>query len=406
MKKLFIYIAVLLVLIPSTGFALENPADVTGGSENAPKSAADDSDYGSTLQDTLFNTDLSGLEGQYSEYLEKLSGQNAGDMVANLANGDFTSVSPGGVLAAVMSQFLYGIRDNIPIMVQVLVILLIMSILKQLSSNLGNNTQSVSNAAYYVGYIIICGLIVSIIFNIFSMGRDVVQSISTFTEYLTPILFTLLTAIGGFTSASVLQPAITAFTGGVTQIITYYIFPALIVDMVFVLIGNISSNLNLKGFSSLIDSVIKWSLGIIFIVFLGIVAIQGAGAGLFDGISIRTAKYTISESIPIVGGMFSESVDTVVACSALVKNAVGITGLLIIVSMILAPVINLVINIFLFKILSAVSSPFSDKRSIEMIDGTSNVIVLLLVTVLTIGVMAFILVGILMGVGNINMMMR
>jgi stage III sporulation protein AE len=203
-----------------------------------------------------------------------------------------------------------------------------------------------------------------------------------------------------------LQPAITAFTGGVTQIITYYIFPALIVDMVFVLVGNLSSNMNLKGFSSLIDSVIKWSLGIIFIVFLGIVAIQGAGAGLFDGISIRTAKYTISESVPIVGGMFSESIDTVVACSALVKNAVGITGLLIIVAIILTPAINLIINIFLFKILSAISSPFSDKRSIEMIDGTSNVIVLLLVTVLTIGVMAFILVGILMGVGNINMMMR
>lgn len=91
-------------------------------------------------------------------------------MIADLSNGDFTSVSPGGVLAALLSQFLYGIRDNIPIMVQVLVILLIMSVLKQLSSSLGNNTQSVSNAAYYVGYIIICGLIVSIVFNIFSMA--------------------------------------------------------------------------------------------------------------------------------------------------------------------------------------------------------------------------------------------
>jgi stage III sporulation protein AE len=405
MKKILICIVVMIMLIPSTGFAAENAAqDSTDGSQDA--FGVSDGDFESALNDTLFNTDLSGLQGKYSEYLEKISGQNAADMIADLSNGDFTSVSPGGVLAAVLGQFLYGIRDNIPIMVQILAILLIMSILKQMTDNLGNNTQSVSSAAYYVGYIIICSLIVSIVFSIFNTGRDVVQTVSTFTEYLTPILFTLLTAIGGFTSASVLQPAITAFTGGVTQIITYYIFPALIVDMVFVLVGNLSSNMNLKGFSSLIDSVIKWSLGIIFIVFLGIVAIQGAGAGLFDGISIRTAKYTISESVPIVGGMFSESIDTVVACSALVKNAVGITGLLIIVAIILTPAINLIINIFLFKILSAISSPFSDKRSIEMIDGTSNVIVLLLVTVLTIGVMAFILVGILMGVGNINMMMR
>ncbi|MEI6101068.1 MAG: stage III sporulation protein AE, partial [Eubacteriales bacterium] len=313
---------------------------------------------------------------------------------------------PGGVLAAVFGMLITGVRNNIPVMVQILVILLIMSILKQLNTNLGGSGQTVSGTAQYVGYIIICGLIISIVYSIFNSGREVVQTVSNFTEYLTPVLFTLLNAIGGFTSASILKPAVTAFTGGIAQIIILYIFPALIINIIFVFIGNLSSNLNLKGFSSLIDSLIKWSLGIIFIVFLGMVAIQGVGAGLFDGISIRTAKYTIDRTIPVVGGMFSESVDTVVACSALVKNAVGITGLLTILGIMVTPAINMIINIFLLRILSAICAPFSDERSVEMLNGTTNVITLLLVTVLTIGVMAFLLVGILMGVGNINMMMR
>lgn len=405
MKKWLILIVLAVCLFPSLGFAAPSPAASATPSPSASQNASGDAVFEAELRDTLFKTDLSGLEGKYNEYLKSLSGQDAQGMVYALSNGDFSSLSPGTVLAAVFGQILSGVRENIPVMVQILVILLVMSVLTQLNSNLGGG-QSVSGAARYVGYIIVCGLIISIVVNIFNSGRDVVQAVSSFTEYLTPVLFTLLNAIGGFTSASILKPAVTAFTGGIAQVIILYVFPALIINMVFVFIGNLSSNLNLKGFSSLVESLIKWSLGIISIVFLGLVVIQGVGAGLFDGISIRTAKYTIDRTVPVVGGMFSESVDTVVACSALVKNAVGITGLVTIIAILAAPMVNMVINIFLLKILSAVCAPFSDERSVEMLNGTTSVITLLLVTVMTIGIMAFILVAILMGVGNINMMMR
>lgn len=398
MKRIIILILLILIMIPSAGHA------AAVGSETAPSHSADVV-FDEIMRDTLFSTDLSDLESSYNEYLKNISGKNAKDMVYSLAQGDFSSVSPGAVLQAVFSQMLYGVRDNIPVMAQILAILLIMSILNQLNTNLGGG-DSVSGVSQYVGYIIVCGLIVSIVYGIFNSAREAVQALSSFTEYVTPVLFTLLSAIGGFTSAAVLKPAVAAFTGGIAQVVILYVFPALIVNIVFVLVGNLSANINLKGFSSLVASMVKWSLGIISIVFLGMVAIQGAGAGLFDGISIRTAKYALDNSIPVVGGMFSESIDTVVACSALVKNAVGITGLCVIAAMLLMPAVNMIINIFLLKVLSAVCAPFGDGRSIEMINGAAGVITLLLVTVMTIGVMAFILIGILMGVGSMNLMMR
>jgi stage III sporulation protein AE len=404
MKRWLLIAFVFILVFPSLGFAAKSAPDDTGAQDVFGASAPPD--MKGAMNDALGSADLSGLGGEYGEYLKRITGEDAGEMVYDFTSGDFSSLSAGDMLSAVFGQLFSGIRDNIPVLVQVLVILLILSVLKQLSSNLMSGTQSVSGAAYYVGYIIVCGLIVSIVYNIFGMGREVINTVAAFTEYVTPVLFTLLTAIGGFASASVLQPAIAAFTGGVTQLVTYFIFPALIVNIVFVLVGNLSSNLNLKGFSTLIGSVIKWSMGIIFIVFLGIVAIQGAGAGLFDGISIRTAKYTLDKTVPVVGGMFSESVDTIVASSALVKNAVGLTGLLIIGSILLSPAVTLTVNIFMFKILSAITAPFSDKRTTEMLDGTASVIILLLVAVITVGVMAFILIAILLGVGNVNMMMR
>ena len=39
----------------------------------------------------------------------------------SLANGDFSSLSPGTVLQALLAQLFAGVRDNIPVMVQILV---------------------------------------------------------------------------------------------------------------------------------------------------------------------------------------------------------------------------------------------------------------------------------------------
>ena len=143
-----------------------------------------------------------------------------------------------------------------------------------------------------------------------------------------------------------------------------------------------------------------------FIVFLGIVSIQSISAANYDGISIRTAKYTIDKSIPYVGGMFSESLDSIVAYSSIIKNAVGVTGLIVTAAIVLLPGIQIILHIFLLKILNALSMPFESSASATLISGLTSSFLLLLITMLTVALMVFILIAMIVGVGNINLMMR
>ena len=62
------------------------------------------------------------------------------------------------------------------------------------------------------------------------------------------------------------------------------------------------------------------------IVFLGVMAIKGLSGAAIDGITFKTAKYTIDKMVPVIGGMFSDSLDTLMACGLMVKNGVGIVG--------------------------------------------------------------------------------
>ncbi|MEI6101374.1 MAG: hypothetical protein WCP73_05995, partial [Eubacteriales bacterium] len=99
MKKWLICIVLFIVLIPSFGFAATpapSAAPAPSSSASAKSRAQEDADFNAALQDTLFHTDLSGLEGKYDDYLKGLSGKTTQDMVYAVANGDFSSLSPGG----------------------------------------------------------------------------------------------------------------------------------------------------------------------------------------------------------------------------------------------------------------------------------------------------------------------
>ncbi len=50
-----------------------------------------------------------------------------------------------------------------------------------------------------------------------------------------------------------------------------------------------------------------------------------------DGVAIRAAKYAVDNFVPVVGGMFSDTMDTLVGCTLIVKNALGVAAVLVLI---------------------------------------------------------------------------
>ena len=90
--------------------------------------------------------------------------------------------------------------------------------------------------------------------------------------------------------------------------------------------------------------------------------VQGIASATYDGVSIKAAKYAISNSIPIVGGFLRDGFDIVVAGSVLIKNSVGIACLFGFLIMIISPVIKMSVFSLMLKGCSAIVEPISDPR--------------------------------------------
>ena len=89
--------------------------------------------------------------------------------------------------------------------------------------------------------------------------------------------------------------------------------------------------------------------------FTGYLAISGAVSSAADAVTAKAAKAAISAALPVVGGIVSNAAGAVVAGAGLVRNSVGVLGLLAVLSVILGPFIALGARYLLYKAASVLA---------------------------------------------------
>ncbi len=397
MRNVCIVLAIFIcfMLAPKTALAID---DVEKAIEE---------EMSDNIERALSTADLHEIESYYNEYAMELKAiTGSADLRSFL-----TMLVEGGagldfncVFSMVIDSLFTGVNKSLPVIVQIIVVALVFSVITHFKPSFGSS--GVSKAAQTAQYVIIGTMTIGILVSAFSIGTQTITKMTAFTADFFPLLITLLTALGGITSSAILSPATVFLTTGVSIFYKSFILPFIIVLTVFTIINHFSSSVKLNGFCALIKSVIKWGIGISFTIFLGIIAIQGLLGSTFDGLSIKTAKYTIDKFVPIIGGMFSDSVDVLISCSLLIKNAVGIAGIIIIVGVVMTPVFAILAHYFLFKLAGAVLEPVAGSNMGQFAQDAADVLLLLFAAVMAAAIMFFITTAVIIGAGNANVMLR
>ena len=220
--------------------------------------------------------------------------------------------------------------------------------------------------------------------------KEIIGSLRNFVSIISPILLTLMVASGGNVSATLYKPTVAFLSNGITEIILSIVLPLVMAIFIFNVISSFIENTRFNRTIELVSSIIKWVLGISFTVFTVFLSIQGIGASSIDGISLRVTKYTISNSVPIIGGFISGGFDIVVAGSALIKNAVGIGGLIFTFYLLISPLIYILAFSLILKFIGAILEPLSSLKFTNFFFGLSKTLELLLACIIGVFFMVFI----------------
>lgn len=127
---------------------------------------------------------------------------------------------------------------------------------------------------------------------------------------------------------------------------------------------------------------------------------------MWIGITSKTTKAIVSSAIPVVGKILGDAVDTVVGGGIILKNAIGLVGVIVVIGTCIIPIIKLSILTISYKLLATVSQPIADTKIVSLLDQIGDVFKILLAILSSISFMLIIGTALVLKISNSGMMYR
>jgi len=327
------------------------------------------------LRDILFNTEGKGFNFNFSQ----------------LFNG-------------ALRYFFQEVVSNLHLLAKLLVLAVIYSLLRNLQTSFAGTT--VSKMAYLVCYLAVMGLAIGSFKLALTTGKEAIDQMVGFMQAVVPALLTILAAMGSLVSVSIFQPLTVMIISLIGTLMGSIVLPLICISAVLTLIGYISPDFPLSRLAGLFKDGALALLGLFLTIFGGAVLLQGAVSSIADGVSLQTAKFATSTFIPVVGGMFSDALEMVLGCSLLIRNALGGIGVLAILLICLFPALKIISLILTYRLAAALLQPIGDGNLVNCLSSIGNSLILIFAVLAVVSLMFFLLLTVLVGVGNIAVMMR
>lgn len=294
--------------------------------------------------------------------------------------------------------------DGLSVLGSILAIVVIHSILKSVSESLENDT--ISKLIYYVQYILIVTIIMMNFSDIVQVVKDTCNNLVGFMNILIPLLISLMIYTGSIATSGILEPIILFLINFIGNMIQTIIIPIVLIFTSLIVISKISDNVQIYKLSKFLKSGVVWFFGIILTIFVGVISLEGTLSSSVDGITAKTTKAVVSSAVPVVGKILGDAVDTVLGCGIILKNAVGLIGVIVVVGICIIPILKLGILTMAYKLMSAICEPIADKNITSLLEQIGDVYKIFLAILCSISVMLIVGTALVVKISNTGMMYR
>lgn len=229
-----------------------------------------------------------------------------------------------------------------------------------------------------VGALAITAISVSDVHALIGMGQGALTHMEGFAKVLLPTMALATAASGSPGGAAARQLATMLFSNVLMSVITHLLLPLVYAYIAACVAHAAMGNDGLKRIAGALKWVVTAILTVLLIGFVGYLTVSGVIAGTADAVAVKTAKFAVSSMVPVVGGILSDAAETVLAGAGILKNAVGVFGMLAVLSMCLVPFLQLGVHYLAYKVAAALSATVAEGRVSGLIDGIGSAFGLIL----------------------------
>ncbi len=237
--------------------------------------------------------------------------------------------------------------------------------------------QGVSVVAV-AGSLAIAGLAARDMGSMLGLGRSTVESMHGFGQVLLPVMAACTAFSGAPASAAARQVATAVCSNLMLALIDRLLMPMVYAYVAASTAYAVVGNPGLKRLAELLKGVTTWVLTTVLVAFVSYLSASGAVAGNTDAVALKAAKMTISTVVPVVGRILSDAAQTVLAGAGLLKNTVGVFGMVTVLSLCVVPFVRLGVHYISYKVSAALAGTVADGRLSGLIGAIGTAFALVL----------------------------
>lgn len=294
--------------------------------------------------------------------MEGESGFN--ETVQSVRDGSF-KLDPVSIFNSIMGSMVKEIKNSAGDIAVLLGVAAVSGIVNVLAGAFGEKGSG--EAAFFACFTLMSAAALRCFNTALTYGINVIDAMSLFIDKLSPILMIVLLACGKITTANTFHPVLSAAVYIITLIIRNCLVPLITFSAVLSVAGNINGKMQISNFTKVVRSVSKWLMAAVITVFTGISSVYGFSAPALDAVSAKAVKFAVGSMVPVVGTFLSDTLETVVSGTKLMKNAVGVSGIVTMCIMCAVPAIKIAIIQLMLKITAAIAEPLTDSRISKML---------------------------------------
>ncbi len=322
---------------------------------------------------------------------------SAKDILKQLNSGDI-SLAPPEVLQYILRLLLGEVYDGAKLMALVLAMSVLSSYLSGLKSGFGG--AAVADCAFYACFTVISGIASAAFYEAALCASQAIENVAVFMRFIVPVLVTTLLTSGAAISAQTLEPTLLAIVEVAVWVIETVFIPGVMISTALNIVNGMSDKFKTDRMVKLLNSAVKWGLSVMLTVFVSLAGLKSIASAGADGLAVKLSKFAASNLIPMIGGILAESVETVLNCSVVIKNSVGILGIICLILIALRPVLKLGALLIIFRITAAVAEPVSEPKLITCISRLGDSISVLFSMIAAVTVMFVIVMTIMINAGS------
>lgn len=338
---------------------------------------------GETAEELLDKLDLRFLN-DYEELAKRFFGEDGTlkDNLLSAMKGE-TATDYADLFSYLKELLFSSLKSKLPLIVSLFCLIVFCSLARAFAP--GKSDNGTGEIVHFVTFSVVISAVSVVVAEALSETKETIDRMSGVIDGVFPVLLSIMAATGQSSSVSAFGPAASFFSVCSASVIGNVVYPVVSFLFAIAAVSNVGKGIRLNSLFSFFQSLLKWLIGLFGATFSFYLTVRGIAASSFDGIALRTLKYAVGNSVPYVGGILKEGTDVILLSATLVKNALGVFGILVVFSAAIVPVTNMVALRFLLKLLAGVTEPLSGGRVGDFFEKTAVVLDFLVAAILLTG---------------------